>query len=197
MIYFLWALVTAVSLTWVFPLPTHGAEYMKVARGKVISVHDGDTVTFARPHGKPIIIRLANIDCPELKQPYGVLAKSLTEMLADGKDATVIITGSDRYGRKIGTVYVDGHCVNEELVKYGLAWKYDEYCNDLHYDAMQSLAKQERRGLWLDENPTPPWVWRQRHHTDKKMKKAKSETDEAYFFDQVIDSFGTREFNGS
>jgi len=34
----------------------------------------------------------------------------------------------DRYGRIVGMVYVGNLCVNEQLVKNGLAWVYRRYC---------------------------------------------------------------------
>ena len=39
--------------------------------GKVVSVHDGDTVTVRTDDGQTLKVRLQGIDAPELKQPFG------------------------------------------------------------------------------------------------------------------------------
>ena len=39
--------------------------------GKVVSVHDGDTVTGRTDDGQTLKVRLQGIDAPELKQPFG------------------------------------------------------------------------------------------------------------------------------
>lgn len=39
--------------------------------GKVVSVHDGDTVTVRTDNGQTLKVRLQGIDVPELKQPFG------------------------------------------------------------------------------------------------------------------------------
>ena len=50
--------------------------------------------------------------------------------------------------------------VNTELVRQGMAWVYRKYTDDERLYVLESEAKQAKRGLWLDENPIPPWEWR-------------------------------------
>lgn len=36
----------------------------------------------------------------------------------------------DRYGRTVALVYIqDGGCLNQELVRNGFAWAYEQYCH--------------------------------------------------------------------
>jgi endonuclease YncB( thermonuclease family) len=42
-----------------------------VIEGKVINVHDGDTITVLDKDDKKFHIRLQGIDAPEIKQKYG------------------------------------------------------------------------------------------------------------------------------
>ena len=128
--------------------------------GKVIKIADGDTLTLLTPSNQQVKIRLAGVDTPERKQPFGNKAKQALSNLAFQKQALVEIAAKDRYGRTIGVVFVDGLNVNAELVKQGMAWVYRKYTDDERLYVLESEAKQAKRGLWLDENPIPPWEWR-------------------------------------
>src|SRR2546430_1057502 len=95
--------------------------------GKVVGVADGDTLTVLH-NGRGEKIRLYGIDCPERGQPFGTVAKQFTSALVFGKEVTVAVQDSDKYGRKIGEVkLLDGRVLNRELVKAGLAWWYRHY----------------------------------------------------------------------
>lgn len=128
--------------------------------GKVVGVHDGDTISVL--HGrKTERIRLNGIDCPEKRQPFGKVAKQYTSALVFGKDVTVTSQGRDRYGRTIGEVTLpDGPSLNRELVKAGLAWWYRKYSKDSSLGDLEAEARLARRGLWADPHPIPPWEWR-------------------------------------
>ena len=128
--------------------------------GKVIKIADGDTLTLLTPSNQQVKIRLAGVDTPERKQPFGNKAKQALSNLAFQKQALVEIAAKDRYGRTIGVVFVDGLNVNAELVKQGMAWVYRKYTDDERLYVLESEAKQAKRGLWLDKNPIPPWEWR-------------------------------------
>jgi len=72
----------------------------------------------------------------------------------------------DRYGRIVGFVIVGGLDVNLVQVKAGMAWFYRYYQKELSrenrklYAKAEDQARSERRGLWQDKNPMPPWEWR-------------------------------------
>ena len=128
--------------------------------GKVIKIADGDTLTLLTPSNQQVKIRLAGVDTPERKQPFGNKAKQALSNLAFQKQALIEVEAKDRYGRAIGVVFVDGLNVNAELVKQGMAWVYRKYTDDERLYVLESEAKQAKRGLWLDKNPIPPWEWR-------------------------------------
>ena len=128
--------------------------------GKVIKIADGDTLTLLTSSNEQVKIRLAGIDTPERKQPFGNKAKQALANLAFQKQALIEVEAKDRYGRTVGVVFVDGLNVNAELVNQGMAWVYRKYTGDKRLYALESEAKQAKRGLWIDENPIPPWEWR-------------------------------------
>ena len=46
------------------------------------------------------------------------------------------------------------------MLKAGLAWHYTRFDSSPAYAAAESDARQNRRGLWADPNPTPPEQFR-------------------------------------
>ena len=131
-------------------------------QGKVIRVLDGDTIEVLQDK-KPVRIRLANIDAPEKKQDYGRWSTDMMKSLVAGKTVTVTYFQRDRYGRILGQVYApDGMNVNQFMVRAGAAWVYEQYNTDPVLPVLQNEARQQKRGLWSDADPVPPWIWRHR-----------------------------------
>lgn len=132
-------------------------------QGKVIAVKDGDTIEVLYLNNT-IKIRLAHIDCPEVKmhQPFGQAAKQFTSSICFGQIVTVINQGKfDRYKRLIAVVINNkNENVNKALVKAGLAWHFLKYSADSSYAQLEVIARKNKVGLWADKNPTPPWLWR-------------------------------------
>ncbi len=128
--------------------------------GKVVSVADGDTITILH-NKKQYRIRLYGIDCPEKKQAYGTKAKQFTSDLIFGKVVRIVETERDRHGRTVGVVYVGDRCVNEALLKSGYAWVNSQYCKKCKaWIKFEENARKNKRGLWADKNPIPPWEFR-------------------------------------
>lgn len=127
---------------------------------KVIGVKDGDTIEVLYS-GESITIRLLDIDCPEKKQAFGNKAKQFTSQMCFNKEVKIATNGRDRYKRILATVYIDERCLNEELLKEGLAWHYVKYSKNKEYSHLEMSARQNRKGLWNDDNPIAPWEFRQ------------------------------------
>lgn len=104
-------------------------------RAKCTNVVDGDTIDADVDLGFDVWIksrfRLLGVDTPETygvkkdsaEYAAGMLAKARTIELILNKLIT-IVTEKDRtekYGRYLATVYVDGVSLNETLIKEGLA----------------------------------------------------------------------------
>lgn len=127
---------------------------------RVVGISDGDTLTALCRGNQQLKIRLAEIDAPEKAQPFGNASKKSLSDLCFGRQAEITTHGIDRYGRSIGRVLCDGTDANVEQVRRGLAWVYDKYVTDQSLYLIQTEARQERRGLWSDKSPVPPWEWR-------------------------------------
>ncbi len=128
--------------------------------GKVVRVIDGDTIVVLTSKKEEVKIRLEGIDCPESNKDYGAKAKKYTSDLCFGKQVKVVESGKDRYGRTLGFVYVDDVCVNEELLKAGLAWHYKKYNKDENLVQLEWTARNNKIGLWSMKNPMAPWDFR-------------------------------------
>ena len=128
-------------------------------QGKVVGVADGDTITVLRDQ-RPVKIRFEAVDAPEKDQPFGTQAKLFTSGLVFAKSVTVRVATTDKYGRTVGWVFVEGKSVNEALLRAGLAWHYTHYNKSPALARLEAEAKAARRGLWADASPTPPWNFR-------------------------------------
>ena len=124
-----------------------------------IRVVDGDTIR-ARVDGEEIKIRLVDIDAPEIGQPFGNKSKNFLDKLLYAKKVTLLAEGKDRYGRVLGNVFSDKSNVNAMMVKFGFAWVYEKYAKNSSLYDHQNQAKRKNLGLWSDNDPIAPWVWR-------------------------------------
>lgn len=137
--------------------------------GKVVELADGDSGVARKGWGRTEF-RLYGIDAPEFKQPFGRRAKSFVSRMMLWKDMEFKTMERDRYGREVGLAYVDGRCVNEELIKAGLAWVYRAYCREdfcVHWLELQRKAKNRGKGLWKQSRPLPPWQFREMKRSSK------------------------------
>lgn len=135
--------------------------------GKVVSIADGDTVTILDASNTQHRIRLAQIDAPETahgknkpSQPFGNDSKQSLASLTFGKVVTASCGDTDRYGRFVCAISVDGIDVNREQVRRGMAMVYERYATDRTLYNDQKTAQAAKLGVWAEDSPTPPWEWR-------------------------------------
>ena len=129
--------------------------------GQVIKIVDGDTITLQADQEK-YRIRLSEIDTPEINQPWGKEAKSALISKIDNAFITVTVSDTDRYGRKVGKIWLAARDVNREMVREGHAWVYERYLIDQSLRKDQEYAIQHKLGLWQSTGATEPWEWRRR-----------------------------------
>ncbi|AJC86073.1 thermonuclease family protein [Campylobacter sp. RM16704] len=124
---------------------------------KIINILDGDTIE-AQFYEKKHKIRLFGIDAPENDQAYGKTSMQFLSTIILNKEVILNIKGEDKYGRILAILYLKDRDINQVMVKNGFAWAY-EYYSDL-YLKEQNQAKENKKGLWKDENPIEPHKWR-------------------------------------
>lgn len=143
--------------------------------GKAVSVADGDTLTVLDDAKTQHRVRLAGIDAPERKQPFGTASRKHLADLVAGQQVRIEWTKRDRYGRIVGKVVLpkDGRDVCLKQVSAGLAWHYKKYQGEQTaedrrlYAEAEERARQAQLGLWRDKGQTPPWQWRRSVRTAK------------------------------
>ena len=124
---------------------------------KVVSVHDGDTITVLS--GKEQTkVRLYGIDAPEKKQDYGQRSKQFLASLVAGQVVEVEPKDKDRYKCTLGIIHFKGQDINAQMVLNGYAWAYVKYSRI--YVDQEKTARENKHGLWQSSDPTPPWEWR-------------------------------------
>jgi endonuclease YncB( thermonuclease family) len=131
-------------------------------QGKVVGVSDGDSITVMHD-GKGEEIRLYGVDCPEGHQDFGDRAKQFTSNMVYGKTVDVKPITQDRYGRTVGMIVYDRVNLSVELIRFGHAWVYRQYCTRPEckaWEFIEAKAKDEKNGLWPVSNPIPPWEFR-------------------------------------
>lgn len=133
-------------------------------RGKVISIADGDTLTILDASKGKHKIRLHGIDAPAHNQAFGSKAKQALSERVGEKDVRVVWKERDRYGRIVGDRWI-----NREMVEVGLAWHYKAYSKDKKLAEAEDLARKEKRSLWADKEPAPPWEFRKKER--ERVKK--------------------------
>ena len=136
-----------------------GCTALQTLTGRVVGVVDGDTVTVLIEGNKQERIRLLDIDAPETGQPFSEKSRQFLSGMVAGKTVTVEYAGRDQYGRILGTVFVDGKNVNEELVKAGLAWNY-VYSRNNRYARLEAEARSKRLNIFSEPNPVNPYDYR-------------------------------------
>ena len=132
----------------------------EILEGRVVGVHDGDTVTLLMEGNHQIKVRLAQIDAPELDQAFGQQSKKTLSEMVFNKTIKVEKETMDKYGRTVGTLFIEGINANKEQIKLGMAWVYRKYLHDQTFLSLEENAYQAKLGLWADANPMAPWDYR-------------------------------------
>lgn len=162
-------LLIAIMLLLTFTTTAVAAESI---RGMVKTVHDGDTLVLIGPGIGRVTVRLYGVDAPETRkprspgQPYGSQAKRVLMYKLLGKVVTAELVNRDQYSRVVAVVKQGGRDINAEMVAEGMAWAYRQYLSGAYaskYINLEEQARRQRRGIWRDANPQPPWEFRRSH----------------------------------
>lgn len=129
---------------------------------RVTRVIDGDTIEIEGGQ----TVRYIGIDTPETVHPqktvecFGREASNKNRELVEGKVVQLEkdVSETDKYGRLLRYVYVDGVFVDELLVKEGFAHA-SSYPPDVKYQDLLNIAQREaqsqNKGLWAGCNGEP------------------------------------------
>ncbi|EPK5159237.1 thermonuclease family protein [Klebsiella pneumoniae] len=133
--------------------------------GRVVRVLDGDTIEVLQATSERNRIRLSGIDAPEKKQAFGQRSRQFLSSRLAQQPVTITGDETDRYGRLLGTVWLNGQDVNALQVQNGMAWayRYKGKASNPAYLVVEKEARKQKKGLWTDPDPVEPWKWRMKN----------------------------------
>jgi endonuclease YncB( thermonuclease family) len=126
---------------------------------QVVNIVDGDTIDVRFAGGQTYRVRLIGIDTPERGEFYYREASDMIEELLGGGTVTMVkdVSETDRFGRLLRYIQVEGSFVNYELVARGYAhavtFPPDVACQETFREA-ERHARATSLGLWAP-TPTP------------------------------------------
>lgn len=130
---------------------------------KVRHVVDGDTLVLEDNQR----VRLIGIDTPEVDhprynkvgEPFGSEARAFLASRVENKEVRLVAgkEAFDKYGRRLAYVYAGDECLNETLLREGLAEaiRYLPYEQKEAYIALEKSARDSGRGMWGSEKSRP------------------------------------------
>ena len=136
---------------------------------RVVWITDGDTITVLAEQRREMRVRLAEIDAPERRQPYGDRARQMLAELVFERRGRLMVTSTDRNSRLITRLFVESRDINAEMVRRGGAWVYWQYSSDTALLHLEADARKARRRLWAlhETKRLPTWEWRERRRQSR------------------------------
>ena len=136
---------------------------------QVFKIIDGDTF-HCMANGGVVKVRMADIDAPEIKQQYGLVAKYALQNKIAGRTVFLVNPKKDRYKRFVATVFVNGENVNRQMVENGYAVAYGK---NSPYKHAEQTARRHRWGMWQYGYAERPQDFRKRKKPKRNSKKRK------------------------
>jgi len=130
--------------------------------GKVIEVNSGDVITIFNLN-RPVRVRLMGVDAPEMNQVFGDVARKHLADLVFEKSVLVEYAGIGADSSLTGRVLLNDADIGAQMIRDGVAWFDPTNGNRLSandrevYQQSEQAARNEKRGLWQQENPVAPW----------------------------------------
>ena len=136
---------------------------------RVTGIANGDTFSCLDASGEHVRVKLAEIDTPELRQPYGSQARQALASYIFGKTVTLTAKGRDDAERTLARVRAGDSEINSELVRTGNAWANRVHLDDRALLNLEAVARELGRGLWSlpKADQLPPWEWREQQRSSR------------------------------
>jgi endonuclease YncB( thermonuclease family) len=126
--------------------------------GTVVAITEGDRLTILDARKRQHRVKLAEIDAPDTKQPFGRQSRQSLSSLCFKKAARVEWQANEGNKRHIGHVSCAGIDASAEQVRRGMAWaspRFTKPGSPLY--ELEAYARIRGVGLWADPRPIPPW----------------------------------------
>jgi endonuclease YncB( thermonuclease family) len=167
----------ALALYYAFPAVADSLE------GKVTQVVEGDTVVVTDLKNKAHRFRLLGAASPRKGQAFYRDAKKALNERYQGKPVTVewlrvqVCAPGGKDCAQLARIVWKAEDLALRQINLGLAWhdksqRREQSTSDrAMYQDAELLARQRKRGLWKNDDPTPPWDFGKVEPKPKKKKK--------------------------
>lgn len=132
-------------------------------QGLVTQIIDGSTLTVTVPNQPPLLLRLRDIEVPELCHPGGPEARKALADLALNKPAIAQPGRADAQGRLVSTVRVDEADLSRRMVEEGYAWSTRSKWDQGPLVKEERMAHTLKRGLHVTAGTVSPADLRRKH----------------------------------
>lgn len=171
------------------PVSTQVApHHINILEGLVVGVNEGDRLT-VNSFGTEIPVRLYGVAAPQTAkidkftgwykpgQPYAedafrALSIKVLHQQVKVEIRSTLVSKGEPPQVAVAIIYLGGRNINLEMLNDGWAWIYKPLLNksDYHkYSSVERLARSKKSGLWLQDNPQPPWDFRPSVRTKAKQ----------------------------
>jgi len=139
------------------------AESPHMMSGQVARVLDGDTLEVIVGKRR-VRVHVNGVDAPELRQPWGLQARTALEQMVMGQSVDLLPVGADRGSKLTAVVFVGESELGAALVSAGNAWA-DRHAlrpSDAGLCEVEQTAREDRLGLWAlpVAQRVAPWEYR-------------------------------------
>jgi endonuclease YncB( thermonuclease family) len=142
--------------------------------GIVLKVSEGDEIT-VNANGTEIKVRLYGIDAPETEkfdnvnggvkrgQAFGDASfKALAHKVLH-HEVRLEMRRRIHHNKELCVVWIGDRNIDLEMVTEGWAWfdsRHADRSGNAEYQAAEKNARARKLGLWIQDNPLPPWEFR-------------------------------------
>lgn len=132
---------------------------------------DGKTVVVALPTGK-VTVELPYVDVPEQDQPLYQTVRDHLKNLIVGKQVSFRLGGFSG-SRMVGELQLNGTDVGQQMLRDGAAWHIPREKSGQNaagfnaYSAAETLARNEKLGVWSIAGLKAPWIIREERLAEK------------------------------
>ena len=144
--------------------PKAAAAGGNLIEGRVTHVSDGDSL-FVQTGvgGKPLEVRIAQIDAPEICQAGGPAARDALRAMVDRREVLLQTVGRTEFGRTLARVSLDGNDIGKRMVEEGHAWSSRTKWDRGPLVREERMAQALKRGLHAEPGAVMPREFRRGH----------------------------------
>jgi endonuclease YncB( thermonuclease family) len=142
------------SLEKIYPISRNSQTF----KGRIDRIIEGDIFLF-HTKDSSFIVHMYGIDAPESGQAFSEISiKKMESYLWN--NAEIEIKKNINIPATSAILFIDGKNINKHMVKNGFAWHNKLHSTDAELARSEMYARSKKLGLWIMENPTPPWEFK-------------------------------------